>query len=98
MPYHHTRRQKRIETRCRLSAGTLLRLTLSMLMGVTAVVLSTFLIGSSQASNPASSLSMTAQATKAEIADHYGKLPLSFESNEGQTDPQVRFLSHGPGY
>lgn len=28
----------------------------------------------------------------------YGKLPLSFELNEGQTDPQVKFLSRGPGY
>ena len=30
--------------------------------------------------------------------DMYGKLPLSFEANRGQTDPQVKFLSHGPGY
>ena len=30
--------------------------------------------------------------------DMYGKLPLSFEANHGQTDPQVKFLSHGPGY
>jgi len=28
----------------------------------------------------------------------YGKLPLSFEANMGQTDPQVKFLSRGPGY
>ncbi|MBM4258814.1 MAG: hypothetical protein FJ147_23295 [Deltaproteobacteria bacterium] len=28
----------------------------------------------------------------------YGNLPLSFEANHGQTDPQVSFLSHGPGY
>ena len=28
----------------------------------------------------------------------YGKLPLSFEINEGQTNPQVKFLSRGPGY
>ncbi|WP_114209708.1 SBBP repeat-containing protein [Acidisarcina polymorpha] len=26
------------------------------------------------------------------------QLPLSFEANQGQTDPQVRFLSRGPGY
>src|SRR6266404_6486618 len=30
--------------------------------------------------------------------DRYGKLPLSFEINEGQTDAQVKFLSRGPGY
>src|SRR5262249_46456329 len=28
----------------------------------------------------------------------YGQLPLSFETNHGQTDPRVKFLSHGPGY
>jgi hypothetical protein len=28
----------------------------------------------------------------------YGQIPLSFEVNQGQTDPQVRFLSHGSGY
>jgi uncharacterized repeat protein (TIGR01451 family) len=26
------------------------------------------------------------------------QLPLSFEPNQGQTDPQVRFLAHGAGY
>jgi hypothetical protein len=28
----------------------------------------------------------------------YGQLPLSFEPNQGQTAPEVRFLSRGPGY
>ncbi|WP_353071415.1 SBBP repeat-containing protein [Tunturiibacter gelidoferens] len=31
-------------------------------------------------------------------ATDYGKLPLSFEANQGQTDSQVRFLSRGHGY
>ena len=31
-------------------------------------------------------------------AEAFGQLPLSFEANRGQTDPQVRFLSRGPGY
>ncbi len=31
-------------------------------------------------------------------AANYGKLPLSFEANQGQADPQVRCLSHGSGY
>jgi hypothetical protein len=30
--------------------------------------------------------------------ESYGKLPLSFEPNHGQSDPQVRFLSRGDGY
>lgn len=28
----------------------------------------------------------------------YGKLPLAFEPNQGQTDSQVQYLSHGDGY
>src|SRR2546425_897296 len=32
------------------------------------------------------------------LADSYGKLPLSFEANHGQTDRQVKFLSRGSGY
>src|ERR1700677_1310426 len=29
---------------------------------------------------------------------NYGKLPLSFEANRGQTDSSVQFLAHGQGY
>jgi hypothetical protein len=32
------------------------------------------------------------------LVENYGKLPLSFEANQGQTDPQVKFLSRGRGY
>jgi hypothetical protein len=32
------------------------------------------------------------------VAELYGKFPLSFEANRGQTDKQVRFMSRGPGY
>jgi hypothetical protein len=38
----------------------------------------------------------TAHPSAAQV--DYGKLPLSFEANQGQSDPQVRFLSHGSGY
>lgn len=37
-------------------------------------------------------------AKQAVLAANYGKLPLSFEANRGQSDPRVRFLSHGNGY
>ena len=33
-----------------------------------------------------------------QLVQSYGKLPLSFEPNQGQTDPQVKFLSRGRGY
>jgi hypothetical protein len=35
---------------------------------------------------------------KAPVQEAYGKLPLVFEANRGQTDPQVQFLSRGPGH
>src|SRR5215468_1680694 len=34
----------------------------------------------------------------AKIVADYGKLPLAFEVNQGQSDPQVKFLSKGAGY
>ena len=37
-------------------------------------------------------------ATKALIAENYGKTPLSFEANEGQFNNQARFVSRGHGY
>jgi len=39
-----------------------------------------------------------AQSAQARIIHNYGKLPLSFELNQGQTDPAVKFLSNGGGY
>jgi hypothetical protein len=42
---------------------------------------------------PQSEASLRAQVNKA-----YGKLPLSFELNQGQTHREVKFLSRGPGY
>jgi hypothetical protein len=39
-----------------------------------------------------------AAATDARLSESYGKLPLHFEANRGQTDKDVRFLSRGPGY
>jgi Beta-propeller repeat len=40
----------------------------------------------------------TGPKTQAKILDSYGKLPLSFEANHGQTDSQVKFLSRGSRY
>ena len=38
------------------------------------------------------------RGSRAQAINAYGKLPLSFEANHGQTDQQVKFLSRGPGY
>ncbi len=37
-------------------------------------------------------------SAKAAVVKNYGKLPLTFEANQGQAAPQVRFLAHGEGY
>ncbi len=37
-------------------------------------------------------------AFRAHLAESYGKLPLSFEANRGQSDKRVKFLSRGQGY
>src|SRR6267154_3700134 len=39
-----------------------------------------------------------AAATDARLSESYGRLPLQFEANRGQTDKHVHFLSRGPGY
>jgi len=39
-----------------------------------------------------------AAAEDARVNETYGKLPLHFEANRGQTHKDVRFLSRGPGY
>jgi hypothetical protein len=43
-------------------------------------------------------LADSGSAQQRRMAEAYGLLPLSFEANEGQTDPQVRFLARGSGY
>ena len=37
-------------------------------------------------------------ANKPQVVENYGKLPLSFEANQGQTDRRVDFLTRGSGY
>jgi hypothetical protein len=38
------------------------------------------------------------KATQQPVKEAYGKLPLSFEPNKGQTDARVKFLARGSGY
>jgi len=38
------------------------------------------------------------QPAQERLRKAYGKLPLSFEVNQGQTDPDIKFLSRGQGY
>jgi beta-propeller repeat-containing protein len=40
----------------------------------------------------------TTPETRSRVNEAYGKLPLSFEINQGQASPQVKFFSRGSGY
>src|ERR1039458_8213301 len=40
----------------------------------------------------------SAQAPSPQVVANYGKLPLGFEPNRGQTDTRVQFVSRGAGY
>ena len=51
---------------------------------------------SAQASAPGPATASEADRTSA--LREYGRLPMRFEPNRGQTDPRVRFLSRGGGY
>ncbi len=48
-------------------------------------------------SQVSSSISVAPEA-RARVVESYGKLPLSFEANRGQSDSQVKYLSRGQGY
>ena len=58
------------------------------------------LLGRAETKAPAEKISPLASVATARPAliSSYGNLPLSFEKNEGQTDPRVKYLSRGPGY
>ena len=43
-------------------------------------------------------IGVVAGAPSLPMGENYGKLPLSFEPNRGQTDAHVKFISHGAGY
>jgi hypothetical protein len=45
-----------------------------------------------------SGTSQVGPATRSRMLETYGRLPLAFEANQGQNDPQVKFLSRGAGY
>ena len=49
-------------------------------------------------SGPVLSSIQVSPAIRAHVSETYGKLPLSFEANRGQSDAQVKFLSRGQGY
>ena len=47
---------------------------------------------------PKAAKSTAKRVARPRASEDYGRLPLSFEVNQGQTDAQVRFLARGQGY
>lgn len=50
------------------------------------------------ASKPGMSTRVSGIASRTRVLRQYGQLPMTFEVNQGQTDPKVKFLARGPGY
>jgi hypothetical protein len=81
------------------NAGLLVTSTL-LFIGITYIPLAAADNAKMDASEFRSSLDIkeSDSSTKATVAENYGKLPLSFEVNNGQVDETVKFLSRGNGY
>jgi hypothetical protein len=79
---------------------TLLTLGIAVLLATLASVVFVAARNDNNHPEPATPANLTpADApAKARLAEKFGKLPLSFEENQGQIDNHVKFLSHGPGY
>jgi hypothetical protein len=79
-----------------LASGILVRTTRPSLRASLALADSTFPAMSEHRSKlPAKS---SPNQSGANLVNSYGRLPLSFEANRGQTDPQVKFVARGQGY
>lgn len=66
-------------------------------------IASVFILAIASSSGPALAEVLPAASepdphVKARVAEAYGKLPLSFEANQGQTDPRVKFTARGGDY
>ena len=47
---------------------------------------------------PDAQATMTSPVSKAQVAEEYGRLPLSFTENQGQVDSKVKFYTRGQGH
>jgi hypothetical protein len=79
---------------------TVLTLGIAFLLAALASVVFVAARNDNNHTEPATPANLTPAGApaKARLAENFGKLPLSFEENQGQIDNHVKFLSHGPGY
>src|SRR5205823_9623245 len=86
-------RTMRITTGLLALASLFLSLTLRIPTSSTATAKNASSRGVINATNPDRDA-----ANKMRVSKAYGKLPMSFEPNRGQTDRKVKYLSRGSGY
>ena len=80
-------------------AAAILISTVLVFAGSHSVAKRNYQIESSRtASSLAKRLKSSPRKSDSQLLAAYGKLPLSFEENQGQTAQEVRYLSHGSGY
>ena len=76
-----------------------MKLKSSCLLFIGLVLIATLLVSVKRTiPRPLVSQSAILPGTERRFFEAFGKLPLRFEANRGQTDPEVKFLSRGPGY
>ena len=73
------------------------RLSCLPFLATAAIIAATSSQPAPAASLPIHSANSSQQADE-QARDSYGKLPISFEANRGQTDPEVRYLSRTAGF
>ena len=87
MPFCSSSFCRKTSSRSHVSVSLFSLSTLSRVAGVCVLLLASALI-----------LAAGGATTRPDLRNSYGKLPLSFEANHGQTDAQVKFIARGAGY
>jgi hypothetical protein len=67
-------------------------------LAATALILGIMIPSAASPDGPARVAAETRHRATSAAAPRFAKLPLSFEPNQGQADPRVKYLAHGPGY
>jgi len=81
-----------------VSAFAALACALLLIAGVRSIRNSAHPLSAKTAAAPSFSSATTSNAERRKVLDSYGKLPLSFIENQGQTAQEVRYTSHGGQY
>lgn len=65
---------------------------------LTSLTFTLFTTGKANIENRAEGLAFDVSESKQMVRTDHGKMPLLFEANQGQTDPEAAFVARGPGY